>query len=428
MADGLEEVIRAAFDEWNRTDPNKVSESERAPESVITQAVRDWLQIQPARLRIEKGSQSHQHAGVCLIEADGKLREVDAEIASIVNALNICGVTTIASCSGHGNRPGNIMLADGRELIIARDYNEGRAIDRAFPDIHGEQVPIHEVAERARSCAHWWEKDASVQFLTKAEWLAVADWIGSEPGLAGPASPYPDWVAEDKGDEVCEMVQKQRELKRSDLPMSEMSDFRFANAQFLIDRNSFERSVYQSAAKQRIRWLSVQLADARHALTVSAIAPSKETMGWAETSLANPYKNCAECGRVIDTREKSEGGDGFGAALTQEEWCCSSECWNLMADKLDAPKRQGAIQAPNELLEVMEIVLRKAGEHEDQELHDAGMTLSNWMLEQSPGEPSLERTCRVCGCRELNACVDHRGACWWIAEDLCSHCGEQASE
>ena len=34
-----------------------------------------------------------------------------------------------------------------------------------------------------------------------------------------------------------------------------------------------------------------------------------------------------------------------------------------------------------------------------------------------------ERTCRACGCTQHNACVNHvDGACWWISEDLCSHC------
>ena len=45
----------------------------------------------------------------------------DPEIADLVSALNAGGVPTVASCSGHGERPGNIALADGRELIIAKD-------------------------------------------------------------------------------------------------------------------------------------------------------------------------------------------------------------------------------------------------------------------------------------------------------------------
>lgn len=38
-------------------------------------------------------------------------------------------------------------------------------------------------------------------------------------------------------------------------------------------------------------------------------------------------------------------------------------------------------------------------------------------------DPFDERACRVCGCTETNACVSKRhGACWWVEEDLCSHC------
>ena len=44
--------------------------------------------------------------------------EIDQCIAGIVLALNGGGVYTIASCCGHGKGPGDIMLADGRKLII----------------------------------------------------------------------------------------------------------------------------------------------------------------------------------------------------------------------------------------------------------------------------------------------------------------------
>jgi hypothetical protein len=33
------------------------------------------------------------------------------------------------------------------------------------------------------------------------------------------------------------------------------------------------------------------------------------------------------------------------------------------------------------------------------------------------------RACRVCGCTELDACVDEIGrACYWVGLDLCSGC------
>lgn len=42
----------------------------------------------------------------------------DPCIASLVAALNYGGIETVASCCGHGQRPGNIVLADGRFLTI----------------------------------------------------------------------------------------------------------------------------------------------------------------------------------------------------------------------------------------------------------------------------------------------------------------------
>jgi hypothetical protein len=70
------------------------------------------------------------------VYANGDVRDVDHCIAPIVKALNEAGVATIACCCGHGVRPGNIALVDGRELILARNYEEARAVDRAFPPIN----------------------------------------------------------------------------------------------------------------------------------------------------------------------------------------------------------------------------------------------------------------------------------------------------
>jgi hypothetical protein len=65
-----------------------------------------------------------------LLTIGGRTVEVDAEVAPIVAALNAAGIETVASCSGHGSRLGNIALRDGRELIIARDFAEARRIEK----------------------------------------------------------------------------------------------------------------------------------------------------------------------------------------------------------------------------------------------------------------------------------------------------------
>ncbi|MCK5601619.1 hypothetical protein KAR91_07120 [Candidatus Pacearchaeota archaeon] len=61
---------------------------------------------------------------------------IDSCIAPIVQALNNAGIATVASCCGHNKRPGNIVLKDGRELIIVPDFETGRLIDKAFPPIN----------------------------------------------------------------------------------------------------------------------------------------------------------------------------------------------------------------------------------------------------------------------------------------------------
>jgi len=67
---------------------------------------------------------------------------VDLCLAPLVAALNQAGIDTRASCCGHGHRPASIALRDGREIIIARTYEEARLIDRLFPfDIHGVRRP-----------------------------------------------------------------------------------------------------------------------------------------------------------------------------------------------------------------------------------------------------------------------------------------------
>lgn len=43
---------------------------------------------------------------------------IDRCIAPIVKALNAGGIQTIASCCGHGKTAGEIVLADGRKLLV----------------------------------------------------------------------------------------------------------------------------------------------------------------------------------------------------------------------------------------------------------------------------------------------------------------------
>lgn len=57
---------------------------------------------------------------------------IDPCLETLIVALNAVNIKTVASCCGHGRRPGNIVLADGRELIIARDYKTARLVDEVL--------------------------------------------------------------------------------------------------------------------------------------------------------------------------------------------------------------------------------------------------------------------------------------------------------
>lgn len=56
----------------------------------------------------------------------------DPCIAPLVGALNDAGIETIASCCGHNHAPGNVILADGRWLLIIPPEQ----VDDVYRDIH----------------------------------------------------------------------------------------------------------------------------------------------------------------------------------------------------------------------------------------------------------------------------------------------------
>ena len=65
---------------------------------------------------------------------NGSVQDIDYCIHHIVAALNAGGVHTFASCCGHGIRYGNIVLDDGRVLVIhpetPKDTTEWRELVR----------------------------------------------------------------------------------------------------------------------------------------------------------------------------------------------------------------------------------------------------------------------------------------------------------
>lgn len=57
----------------------------------------------------------------CTGQAKWRDCRIDKCLASIVTALQAAGIDMRGSCCGHGERPGEIHLADGRMLLIRKD-------------------------------------------------------------------------------------------------------------------------------------------------------------------------------------------------------------------------------------------------------------------------------------------------------------------
>jgi hypothetical protein len=78
----------------------------------------------------------------------------DPEIADLVDALNTDKLSTVASCSGHGHRPGRISLKDGRELLVM-DSEQVAVVERLFgTDINGQSADDFANAEAKEAVAY----------------------------------------------------------------------------------------------------------------------------------------------------------------------------------------------------------------------------------------------------------------------------------
>jgi hypothetical protein len=71
------------------------------------------------------GSYEHQVP----MPLSGRRRGIDLCIADIVAALNAANIETVASCCGHGILNGNVVLVDGRVLVIMT-MEELKKLDR----------------------------------------------------------------------------------------------------------------------------------------------------------------------------------------------------------------------------------------------------------------------------------------------------------
>lgn len=67
--------------------------------------------------------------------------KIDKCLIPFIEALNNIGLKTIASCCGHGRRPGSIALEDGKEIAIFETFEDARKMDMLFKmSITGEKI------------------------------------------------------------------------------------------------------------------------------------------------------------------------------------------------------------------------------------------------------------------------------------------------
>ena len=69
------------------------------------------------------------------LKINGRVRNIDECIFSLIKVLNENGFETVASCCGHGKQPPRISLKDGRELLMF-DYDTATKIGKLFPPIN----------------------------------------------------------------------------------------------------------------------------------------------------------------------------------------------------------------------------------------------------------------------------------------------------
>lgn len=100
---------------------------------------------------------------------------------------------------------------------------------------------------------------------------------------------------------------------RHDLGYRDMSDFALANAQFMVDRFDLNLAAFQTAAKERIRWLSVHLA-----LANQRVAELETLEAVSECTMWKGRAEAAEAKLEEKTRGPCTVGMQFGASCT--EW------------------------------------------------------------------------------------------------------------
>jgi len=72
------------------------------------------------------------HCDPCIAPIVKALHESD--LPSVASKHNPDGIRTVASCCGHGKRPGWVSLADGRQLFVLSDLDSAQALSGHFAE------------------------------------------------------------------------------------------------------------------------------------------------------------------------------------------------------------------------------------------------------------------------------------------------------
>jgi hypothetical protein len=118
----------------------------------------------------------------------------------------------------------------------------------------------------------------------------------------------------------AEMAREYLKKGRNELCKGEVSDLALANAVYLASRNDLNLIVWQTAAKERIRWLSAQLAlaNARASADAAAIRAKPITDFWPEAESIVNSDLVSKIFAACEWDELNEDGTMWATGIVQE--------------------------------------------------------------------------------------------------------------
>ena len=124
----------------------------------------------PKEHRLARVGANGQSVRIMQIQGEGV--EIDSEIYELVYALNIGGSKTVACCSGHVKRLGNIALEDGRELIIMPSYEAARLDEKRRAALEDFWKTIGDCVISGNGETNSFSNEASE--ILREKWQAIA--------------------------------------------------------------------------------------------------------------------------------------------------------------------------------------------------------------------------------------------------------------